>query len=235
MNDIGYAPANDPLALIVGAYDMNDTATTTDDVAAQFSSTGSTLDGFVKPELLAPGRHIVSTLPASTIMGQQAPAANVPTPGYASVTGTAYAAAQVSGAAAMIFQKHAAWSPDQVKWLLVSKAGPPVFGSATPTLAIGNVYNFNATPGLANQGVPALVCAPGSTCTTGTGAVTSYWNSSSWNSRTWSSSSWNSSSWNSSSWNGTSWESSSWNSSSWNSSSWNSSSWNNALGGYSPW
>jgi serine protease AprX len=233
--ETGYAPANDPLALVVGAYDMNDTATTADDFVSAFSSNGPTLDGFGKPEILAPGRHIVSTLPASTTMGQLAPAANKPATGYASVTGTAYAAPQVAGAAAMIFQKHPTWSPDQVKWLLTTKGGAPVAGSALPTLTLTGVYNFTATPGLANQGVQALVCAPGSTCTTGSGTVASSWNSSSWNSRSWSSSSWNSSSWNSSSWNGKGWESSGWTSSSWNSSSWNSSSWNTAFAIYSPW
>ena len=104
------------------------------------------------------------------------------------------------------------------------------------SLSLSSSYNYAGTPSRANQGVPALVCAPGTTCLAES-TVASDWDSSSWNSSSWNSSSWNSSSWNSSSWNSTAdWDSSSWNSSSWNSSSWNSTSWNStASGSFDPW
>jgi len=56
------APANDPFVISVGATDDMATATTTDDRLAAFSSYGTTVDGIRKPDLVAPGRHIVSTL-----------------------------------------------------------------------------------------------------------------------------------------------------------------------------
>jgi len=224
---VDYAPANDPLALTVGAVDNADTLSTSDDTLASFSASGVTLDGFAKPELLAPGRHIVSTLPSDTTLGQLAPSLNKVASGYVSISGTSFAAPQVAAAAALLFQEHPDWSADNVKWLL-TRVAQAVSGSSAGALAIAPATAFSGSPSLSNQGVPALVCAPGSTCIVGGtfGTVSSSWNSSSWNSSSWNSSSWNSSSWNSSSWNSSSWNSSSWNSSSWNSSSWNSSSWN---------
>jgi hypothetical protein len=61
--------------------------------AASWSSSGFTLDGYARPELLAPGRHIVSTLPSSTTMAAQAPPDNSVAPGYAMANGTVFGAA----------------------------------------------------------------------------------------------------------------------------------------------
>jgi subtilisin family serine protease len=172
--------------------------------------------------MLAPGRHIASLLPAGTTLGLQAPLANWVAPGYASISGTSFSAPQVAAAASILFQLHPDWSPDAVKALLVKK-GHSVKGAAIKALDVANAAGASSA-GLANQGVPALVCAPGSTCLTGS-TIASYWNSSSWTSSSWVSSSWTSSSWNSSSWVSSSWVSSSWVSSSWVSSSWTAGSW----------
>ena len=229
---VNFAPANDPLAITVGSSDVKGTKDPKDDTVASFSSGGVTVDGFAKPELLAPGRLIASVLPLGSYLDAQAPAANRIAPGYATISGTSYSAPQVAAAAALLFQKNPGWSPDQVKWTLVNRSRA-VLLSTTPALAVDRAM-ITSSPGSANQGVPALVCAPNTTCLSGS-TVASSWNSSSWNSSSWNSSSWNSSSWNSSSWNSSSWNSSSWNSSSWNSSSWNSSSWNSSSWNGSSW
>jgi serine protease AprX len=233
---IDYAPANDPLVETVGAFDANDTAGGKDDAALAWSSSGVTVDGFAKPEIVTPGRHIQSPLPLGSYLDTVVPLVNRVAPGYASINGTSFAAPQIAGAAAILFQEHPTWNPDNIKWLLTAKPGPKPKNSTIGSLNMGPVYDFNSTPGRANQGVPALVCAPGTTCLSDT-TVASSWDSSSWNSSSWNSSSWNSSSWNSTSWNSTtSWDSSSWNSTSWNSSSWNSTSWNSdLLSGFDPW
>jgi serine protease AprX len=219
---VDYAPANDPLALTVGATDTMDTVGNDDDVVASFSSGGVTLDGFAKPELLAPGRHIASALPAGTTLALDAPLGNWVAPGYASISGTSFSAPQVAAAAAILFQLHPDWSPDAVKGVLVKK-GHSLKNTSLRALDVMNAAGTSSSV-LANQGVPALVCAPGSLCLSGN-TIASSWNSSSWTSSSWTSSSWVSSSWNSSSWTSSSWTSSSWVSSSWNSSSWVSSSW----------
>jgi serine protease AprX len=234
-DQVDYAPANDPLAFTVGAFDTMDTSGPGDDTLSPWSSGGKTLDGFAKPNLVAPGRHIAGPLPTGTRLDVQAPSANRVAAGYASINGTSFAAPQVAGAAAIIFQAHPGYSPDNVKWVLIAKDGPKPRNSKTGSLSLSSSYNLAGNPGRANQGVDALVCAPGTTCLTGS-TIASNWSSSSWNSSSWNSSSWNSSSWNSSSWNAQAdWDSSSWNSSSWNSSSWNSTGWNAGGDGFDLW
>ena len=233
---IDYAPANDPLVFSVDAFDTMDTSGPGDDTLSTWSSSGTTVDGFVKPDLVAPGRHIAAPLPAGTLLDLQAPLGNRVAPGYASINGTSFAAPQVAGAAAVIFQWHPDYSPDNVKWVLIAKQGAKPKNSKIGALSLSSSYNLGGTPGRANQGVPALVCAPGSTCLTDT-TIASAWDSSSWNSASWNSASWNSASWNSASWNSTTtWDSASWNSFSWNSASWNSTSWNaTLLGAFDLW
>lgn len=224
--EIDYAPANDPLAFTVGAFDTMGTSGPGDDTLLPWSSSGKTADGFDKPDLVAPGRHIAAPLAPGSSFDSGAPAANRVAGGYISANGTSFAAPQVAGAAAIIFQRHPDYSPDNVKWALITKQGSKPRNSKIGALSLSSSYNLAGTPGRANQGVPALVCAPGASCLAGS-TIASSWSSSSWNSSSWNSSSWNSSSWNSSSWNAfADWESSSWNSTSWNSTSWNSTSWN---------
>ena len=221
---VDFAPANDPLAVAVGATDTHGTLDARDDSPANFSSSGKTFDGFAKPNLLAPGRLVAGVLAPQTALAQLAPARNVVAPGYAAISGTSFAAPQVAGAAAVAFQKHPSWSPDQVKWLLVRHAVPLAHDGGR-ALRLGFLASYRGVPSRANQGVPALVCAPGTQCV-GDGTVASRWNSSGWSQQSWQSGAWASTSWNSTSWNSTSWNSTSWNSTSWNSTSWNSTSWN---------
>ena len=233
--EIDYAPANDPLAFTAGAFDTLGSSGPGDDTYSPWSSSGKTVDGFVKPELVAPGRRIAAPLPAGTYLDGRAPAANRVFPGYASINGTSFAAPQVAGAAAIIFQWHPDWSPDNVKWVLIAKKGSKPRGSSFGSLSLSSSYNYAGTPGRANQGVPSLVCAPDTTCLND-GTVASSWSSGSWNSGSWNSGSWNSASWNSGSWNSLAdWDSASWNSASWNSGSWNSGSWNFGGSLFDPW
>jgi serine protease AprX len=232
---IDFAPANDPLVLTVGASDHRGTKDSSDDTLASFTALGQTVDGYQKPEMLAPGRLITSLTPLGTLLEQSAPAENRVAPGYAKMSGTSFSAPQVAGAAALVFQKHPDWSPDQVKAALVLKARA-VNGTSLRSL---DVYASTsvAEPGLANQGVLALVCAPGATCLAddGTSTVASLWNSATWNSATWNSATWNSATWNSATWNSATWNSATWNSATWNSATWNSATWNSATWNSATW
>jgi serine protease AprX len=192
-----YAPGNDPFAITVGALDANDTLTTLDDVVASFSSSGTTQDGFKKPEILAPGRRIVSVLPAGTSLVQQAPLGNLVAPGYAMMSGTSFSAPQVAAAAALLLQEHPEWTPDQVKSVLVATERP-LAAAIGGALDVGAATGFAGVPGLANQGIAPS--SGGSTDTSGVSSNTSSWNTSSWNTSSWNTSSWNTSSWNAFTW-----------------------------------
>lgn len=232
---IDYAPANDPLAFAVGAFDTKDTSGGKDDQLLTWSSRGTTVDGFSKPEAVTPGRHIASLLPVATYLDSQAPATSRVAPGYASINGTSFSAPQVAGAAAILFDEHPTWSPDNVKWLLIAKPGPKPKDSNVGSINLGPVFDFSSTPGRANQGVPALVCAPTTTCLT-SGTIASTWDSSSWTSNSWTSNSWTDASWNSNSWTASAdWSSNSWTSNSWSSNSWTSMDWMSLGGLFDPW
>jgi serine protease AprX len=225
LGEVDYAPANDPLVMTVGAFDTMGTSGPGDDTVLPWSSNGKTMDSYYKPDLVAPGRHIAGPLAPSSVFDQQAPTGNRVAQGYAEINGTSFAAPQVAGAAAIVFQWHPDYSPDNVKWVLISKWGAKPRDSKVGALSISSSYNLAGTPGRANTKVPALVCGPGMTCLTGS-TVASLWDSTSWNASSWNASSWNASSWNASSWNSTAdWDASSWNASSWNASSWNTTSW----------
>ena len=59
-------PGNDPYVITVGAVDDQGTGSNQDDVQTSWSSQGTTQDGVGKPDVLAPGAHIVSTLAQSS-------------------------------------------------------------------------------------------------------------------------------------------------------------------------
>src|SRR4029079_14702041 len=97
-----YSPGNDPYALTVGAVDDQGTGDRTDDTVAEWSSTGRTQDGFAKPEITAPGAHIVSTLAGGSACAELCPPCVVDG-SYMRLGGTSRAAPVVAGAAAVVF------------------------------------------------------------------------------------------------------------------------------------
>ena len=116
-------PGIDPLVLTVGASDDSGTASTADDVLPTWSSAGPTPDGLAKPELVAPGRKIVSVrVPGSTV-DLQSPT-HIEGPSTIRLSGTSEAAAVAGGAAALLVQQRPELTPDQTKALLTQGARP---------------------------------------------------------------------------------------------------------------
>jgi subtilisin family serine protease len=72
-----------------------------------FSSTGLGYGGALKPDLVAPGVAITSSLAGG---------------GYGAVTGTSAAAAEVAGDAAVLLEAHPTWTVDQLRGALVGTA-----------------------------------------------------------------------------------------------------------------
>lgn len=110
------APGNDPYVITVGA-------TGDDDNTTSWSSRGETQSGVAKPDVVAPGSGIVSTLAPGSVFAQQCPDCIV-SKYYFRAGGTSMSTAVVSGAAALILDAHPDWTPDQVKAALVSTAKP---------------------------------------------------------------------------------------------------------------
>jgi serine protease AprX len=116
---VSYAPANDPFVITAGAVDDQGTRIVADDRIANWSSRGVTRDGFTKPEVLAPGAGLVSALAPASVIAEQCPECLVGDR-YLRLGGTSMSAAVVSGASALLIDKHPDWSPNQVKGALQS-------------------------------------------------------------------------------------------------------------------
>jgi serine protease AprX len=86
---------------------------------ASWSTRDTTQDGFRKPNILAPGAHIVSTLAPNSDFASLCPGCIV-AGRYFQAGGTSMAAPVVSGVAALIFQLHPDWTAPQVKAALLT-------------------------------------------------------------------------------------------------------------------
>ncbi|TMM43804.1 MAG: peptidase S8 and S53 subtilisin kexin sedolisin [Actinobacteria bacterium] len=111
-------PAYDPYVLAVGAADTNGTVGSGDDVVADFSSRGSAAR---RPDLVAPGRSIVSLRDPGSFVDVANPTARVGDDLFKG-SGTSQAAAVVSGAVALLLQARPELTPDQVKAALTRSA-----------------------------------------------------------------------------------------------------------------
>ena len=118
------APGNAPWVLTVGASSTEGTARVADDIVANFSSLGPTRgDYLAKPDLVAPGRGVLSlAVPGSTLYQQNAAFLTSTGiggyPAYLSLSGTSMAAPQVSGAVALMLQANPSLTPNLVKAIL---------------------------------------------------------------------------------------------------------------------
>jgi serine protease AprX len=230
---MAYAPGNDPFVITVGASDLNGTPTNTaDDFAAPWSAYGYTFDGFAKPELGAPGRHLIAPVPGSSTMVLEHPE-RVTGSGYMWMSGTSFSAPVVSGAAALLLAKNPNWTPDQVKGALMLSARPTAAGVA---LGVGEV-NAKAAFSVANPPNPNLALnafvgpdgaggiAFDSASWANTATADASWNAASWAGASWNAASWNAASWANASWAQACWASASWSSAYWAAASWNAASW----------
>jgi len=117
-------PGNNPYVITVGAFTDNYTpADWNDDYITPFSAAGPTLDGFVKPDVIAPGAHIVSTMLPHTYLVRKGQAQEV-APGYYWMAGTSQSAAVVSGLAALVLDANPTLTPDEVKFRIQATAFP---------------------------------------------------------------------------------------------------------------
>jgi subtilisin family serine protease len=116
-------PGNVPYIITVGAVtDSYTPYDTSDDRLASFSAAGPTVEGFVKPELLAPGGHMLGQMPPYAWLPLQYPEYVQPVDDYFTMSGTSQSAAVVSGVLALMLQADPGLAPDEAKCRLMASA-----------------------------------------------------------------------------------------------------------------
>jgi serine protease AprX len=219
-NPVLAAPANDPFIITVGASEEKGDADRANDSIASFTAYDETIDYFVKPEIIAPGKDIVSVLAGSSWWRNDHPDRFVEG-GYFRISGTSMSTPMVAGAAALLLQSEPDLTPDQVKYRLLETAGK--VGKANYL----DVYAAVTTPTIesANQGiVPHMLLAKM--------AMIAYWANENggedidWDAVNWDAVNWNAVNWNAVNWNAVNWNAVNWNAVNWNAVNWNAVNWN---------
>jgi serine protease AprX len=230
-------PAADPFVIAVGSSDHVGTQRTLDDAISDFSSRGVAER---RPDVVAPGRSVVSLRNPGSFIDTMFPTARVGSK-YFRGTGTSQSAAVVSGAAALLLQQRPDLRPDQVKILLMAtaqrirRADPLVSGEglikvdralSIPTWVVKDYVQTHAP----STGTGSLEAARGSVHVadpeTGEELRGEYdWFGRSWTGGSWSGGSWSGGSWSGGSWSGGSWSGGSWSGGSWSGGSWSGGTW----------
>jgi serine protease AprX len=199
---VSYAPANDPFVLSVGALDDMASSDFKDDQVPSWSSHGTTQDGFAKPDVSVPGRHLISVLSSGSVLATAFPD-NVVGNDYFQLSGTSMSAGVASGAAALVIKAHPDWTPGQVK-LAFMQTSSSISGPGNPRIAlVDRAISLKAPPT-----DTSLNIKPNFLLLTAAGVADPQsvsWGSVSWGSISWGSISWGSISWGSVSWGSVSW------------------------------
>lgn len=210
------SPASDPFVVTVGSFDDQGTAYGSDDIESSFSSRGATLDGFAKPDVLAPGRHVVSlkasgAYNALTKPGNLRSKSLFAVPEYIRMSGTSAAAGFVSGVAALVESAHRGYTPTQTKGAIVG-SGRAIAGASAPavdaSVAIDATHGVNA--GLKPSKLLIDMLAKGGVRLTGVTWEGVTWDGVTWEGVTWENIKWDSVSWETVSWETVSWETVTW-------------------------
>jgi serine protease AprX len=221
---VPFAPANDPFVITVGATDLGAAVGGDDDFNAPWSAYGRTNDGFLKPELAAPGRRLVGPVPVASTMATEHPE-RVVVSGFMRMSGTSFAAPIVAGAAAQLLTIHPQWTPDEVKGALMASARPAGRADYRSVgmgqLDLRGALRLTQPPNPNRALTRYLIDDPA-------GGPIPVFDSASWDSATDSDASWDSASWSDASWTDASWADASWADASWADASWADASWADA-------
>jgi len=144
-------PADDPWVITVGATDDRGTAGVSDDQLPDFSGRGPTAHGLAKPDVAAPGAHVISLRAPGSAIDNKYP--YYVDGSYRRGSGTSMATGVVSGVAALMLQANPGLTPDRVKYALTATArdaassDPMAVGSG---LVDASAAAFSAPAGVAN-------------------------------------------------------------------------------------
>jgi serine protease AprX len=119
-------PGNTPYVITVGAASDNYTPENlNDDFVTTFSSAGPTYEGFIKPELVAPGGHIQGVMDKKTLVRETYSLFNdkdVDAHNYFEMSGSSQSTAVTSGIVALMLQANPDLTPDDIKCRLLETA-----------------------------------------------------------------------------------------------------------------
>jgi serine protease AprX len=241
-------PGIDPYIITVGSTDDVGTLTLTDDALAWFSSWGTPTDSTLRPDVIAPGRRVVSIRVPGSTLDQLMPdhvvtAMNGST--YFRLTGTSMATAVVSGEVALMLEHQSALTPDQVKTILKSTTQAFGQGAAPTGAGAGMLDGYGAWNSGVRGGSDTGLRQSNALARTlysivygqplvwknltylGTNWSGYTWLNLPWNDPTWDNIAWDDIAWDNIAWDNIAWDQTSWDNIAWDNIAWDSSEWNN--------
>jgi hypothetical protein len=240
-------PAFDPYVIAVGADDTRGTDDPKDDVIPAWQSRG---DSTRHPDIVAPGKSIVSLRDPGSFVDEGNPVARLGSqPRFFKGSGSSQAAAIASGAVATLLQQRPHLTPDQVKALLMQTAVS--LPHADPMAQGAGLINLHRAREAKTETVADAVQTWPRSAGTGSlqlarGSVLvedeqmllqgeqdifgndwdgQTWASNSWDGTTWSGGSWAGRTWSGDCWCGQSWSGRTWSGRTWSGSSWSGRTW----------
>lgn len=239
-------PAYDPYVIAVGADDTRGTDDPKDDVIPSWQTRGNSLR---HPDLVAPGKSIVSLRDPGSFVDEANPGARVGGSRFFRGSGSSQAAAVVSGAVATVLSQRPQLTPDEVKALLMRSAVPlPNADPVAQGAGLLNLHRARETKTDAfggslqtwerSTGLGSLQKARGTVTAEDEGVVLQgeqtifgdpwdpvAWAAGSWDGSSWSSGTWNGRTWSGNCWCGESWAGRTWSGRTWSGSSWSGRTW----------
>jgi len=229
------APGNDPFAITVGSVNDKNTLWPSDDTQSPFSDSGTTADGFAKPEVTTFGEHVQAELPAGSTLAAAQTTTGLPS-GYGQLSGTSMSTGVVAGAVADLLSKHSDWSPGQVKGALVATRLP-----GTNEMQLVNASWLktasDATASLRPSLALAVAYAQQILHTRSYSSVT--WSSVVWSNATWSNVVWSDVVWSdvatavttAATWSDATWSDATWSDATWSDAVWSNATWSDTVSG----
>jgi serine protease AprX len=238
------SPGIDPYVMTVGATDDAGTFPVDDDVLASFSAWGTPPGSTVKPDVVAPGRRIVSLRAPGSYLDTRYPdrvtlARNGST--YFRLSGTSMATAVTAGAAGLVLQERPTLTPDKVKSVLANTTQPygwTANGAAqAPPSADGSglvdalAATFSGPPASANRGLRPADTLARSLYPILYGAPLTWKNPNlfgiDWTHLTWDNLAWDNLAWDNLAWDNLAWDNLAWDNLAWDNLAWDNLAWDN--------
>ncbi|MFC4559745.1 S8 family peptidase [Virgibacillus kekensis] len=137
-------PAINPFIITVGSVNDQNTLERADDVIANYSSRGPSIDFFVKPDVYAPGTNIIAPLAPGSSLEKQLPEMIVDED-YIQLSGTSMATPISAGLVALMLEANPNLSPNDVKAILKATSEPTLddtWGNIQGVAAVEMAKNY---------------------------------------------------------------------------------------------